>query len=239
MFWLVCPFDQCALLTDQIFNLGASDLRSFESHADDYNRTNRELRASFEETYISLIKAVRNLAYPMHPATIESQRLGLESIVDINAPANIPIFIMRPFDGQLEHATQSAVHRLRDDGDKSVFWLDTSGWLDGDGHSEALGTTNTASTNRKTDWFVETSPNGLTNRTYLTERGNQKVAIYLHMHTCRYLAAEDEKCAFLPPEVYQGNVYDVNQATFDQYIETEKERQLKQIFWEQEANKGL
>jgi len=194
-------------------------MQSFESNLADYNKTARELRASFEDTYVSLVKAIRNLAYPVHPATVESQRLGLEAIADANSPANIPIFIMRPFRGELEHATQSTVNRLRDDGDKSVFWLDTSGWLD-DNHSESS----------QADFFLDAE-----NNSYLTERGNQKAAIYLHMHTCRYLAAEDENCAFLPPEVYQGNVYDPSQATFDQYIDNEKERQMKQIFWDGQA----
>lgn len=43
--------------------------------------------------------------------------------------AEIPIFIMRPFRGQLEQATHTVVDRLRTEGDKNLFWLDTSGWL--------------------------------------------------------------------------------------------------------------
>jgi hypothetical protein len=42
----------------------------------------------------------------------------------------VPIFVMRPFRGQLEGATHAVVERLRMDGDNAVFWLDTSGWLD-------------------------------------------------------------------------------------------------------------
>jgi len=147
------------------------------------------------------------------------ERLGADAYAENNAPANIPIFVMRPFLGELEHATQGAVNRLREDGDKSVFWLDTSGWLD----QSSVDPT-------KSDFFED--KNGQFSRWYLTERGNQKVAIYLHMHTCRYLAADDEKCAFLPPEIYQGNVYDRSQKQFDNYLENEKERQMKQIFWE-------
>lgn len=56
------------------------------------------------------------------------------------AAAGVPIFVMRPFRGQLEQATHAVVDRLRKDGDKSVFWLDTSGWLntevDLDGRAE-------------------------------------------------------------------------------------------------------
>jgi len=200
-------------------NIGASDYYSFENRINDYNKTGGELFVGFEDTYVSLIKAIRTLAYQNHPATLEIQRLGLEAYAVNNAPANIPIFIMRPFNGELEHATQNAVNRLRGEGDKGVFWLDTSGWLEIEDTERA-----------DSDFFQD--PADESNRWHLTERGNQKVAIYLHMHVCRYLAAADEKCAFLPPEVYAGNVYDPSTATFDRYIENEKERQMKEIFWE-------
>jgi len=36
---------------------------------------------------------------------------------------------MRPFRGQFEQATHAVVERLRKEGDRSIFWLDTSGWL--------------------------------------------------------------------------------------------------------------
>ena len=188
---------------------------------DKYNKTGGELFKGFEEAYVGLIKAIRTMAYPNHPATIELQRLGVEAYAENSAPATIPIFIMRPFGGELEHATQSAVNRLRAEGDKGVFWLDTSGWLD----FEGLET-------RDADVFQDRSVDPP--RWYLTERGNQKAAIYLHMHVCRYLSADDDMCAFLPPEVYQGQVFDPSIATFERYIENEKERQMKEIFWQEE-----
>jgi hypothetical protein len=49
----------------------------------------------------------------------------------------------------------------------------------------------------------------------LTERGNQRVAILLHMHVCRYLARDVEKCAFLPPESYLGQARDPEAIRFD------------------------
>ena len=58
------------------------------------------------------------------------------------------------------------------------------------------------------------------------------------MHVCRYLAGEEEKCAFLPQEVYQGNVYDPEGADFDRYLENEKEKKLKKLFWEEDAADG-
>lgn len=77
----------------------------------------------FEDTYISLIRAIRALAYPEYPT----------STVDSTQTASGPaIFVMRPFRGQLEQVTHSVVDRLRSEGDDSVFWLDTSGWLNTD-----------------------------------------------------------------------------------------------------------
>ena len=200
--------------------MGSSDHYSYLFHAEDYNATTPDFPHSFEDTYVSLIKAIRSLAYPTHPAELEMQRLGLDAYAEDDSPATIPIFIMRPFGGELEHATQNAVNRLRLEGDKGVFWLDTTGWLD------TSDTETTAS-----DFFWD--PDEPEGHPHLTEKGNQKVAIYSHTHVCRYLAAEAESCAFLPPEVYQGNVYDPAVATLDRYIENEKERQMKELFWEE------
>ncbi len=133
--------------------------------------------------------------------------------------APIPIFVMRPFLGQLEHATQNIVNRLRKDGDKSVFWIDTSGWLDPEDTSS-----------EDQDFLLDESVSPAKRR--LTERGNQRVAVFLHMHVCRYLARVEEKCAFLPPEVYQGRVFNPETADFDRFLEDEKERKLKKLFWE-------
>lgn len=184
----------------------------------EYDKTFDEFSRSFEDTYVSLVKAIRNLAYPNHPSVVEADRLGTD-YYDSDAPAAIPIFVMRPFNGEFEHATQDVVNRLRNEGDKSVFWLDTSGWLD------VEDTDTTAS-----DFFID--PNEPMAHPHLTDRGNQKVAIYLHMHLCRYLSHEDDHCAFLPPEVYQGNMYDPSVATLDRYIEMEKEKLIKEIYWD-------
>ena len=134
---------------------------------------------------------------------------------------------MRPLRGQLEHATQGAVNRLRADGDQHVFWLDTSGWLDPD--------------EPRVDWvsfFKEEREDGTHWR--LTERGNQRVAIFLHMHVCRYLAEDASQCAFLPPEVYRGQAFDPEEANFDRHLQREKERRLKRLFWrDQQRNIDL
>lgn len=176
-------------------------------------------------TYVSLVKAIRGLAYPKHPSIVHSEKSEDPGNFPKTGPASIPVFVMRPLRGQLEQATQNAVAKLRADGDKAVFWLDTSGWLDPE-----IDTPETADF----FWDETTSPH----KWRLTEQGNQRVAIFLHMHVCRYLAGTEEKCAFLPHEIYQGKVFDAEEAKFDKYVEDEKERKLKKLFWENEGETG-
>jgi hypothetical protein len=190
------------LILSQILNIGSSDSQSFEVHGAEYNVSAWQLYERFEDAYISLVRGIRQLAYPDHPATRQAMRSGSSGLVPATVPATIPIFVMRPLRGELEHATQGAVRRLRQDGDQEVFWLDTSGWLDPDDMSSE----------DRDFWYDETTA---PSKWRLTERGNQRVAVYLHMHVCRYLAEDGTKCPFLSPEVYQGNAFQPNLANFD------------------------
>lgn len=122
-----------------------------------------DLSENFETTYVSLIKAIRGLAYPKHPSIVQSEILGNPGIVPSTAPASIPIFIMRPLRGQLEQATQNAVSKVRADGDKAVFWLDTSGWLDPNVEDTDMA-----------DFFLDETVTPA--RWRLTEQGNQRTA---------------------------------------------------------------
>ena len=126
---------------------------------------------------------------------------------------------MRPFQGQLEHATQSVVHRLRATGDKSVYWIDTSGWLQADFDPGAA----------TQDFFLDAAADPP--RWRLTEQANQRVAVFLHMHVCRYLARDGEECAFLAPEVYEGKGQDPGMEALDKFVEEEKGRRLKEMFF--------
>ena len=167
---------------------------------------------------MALVKAIRLQAYPKHPSESLTMPARSPATKPANKPAAIPIFVMRPLLGYLEHATQNAVGRLRAEGDKSVFWLDTSGWLDLE---------DTESDDR--DFSLEDVAGALQWR--LTERGNQRVTIFLHMHVCRFLAADAERCPFLPPDVYEGAVFDPDSAGLDRYLQMEKEKKLKAAFW--------
>ncbi|KAJ9635354.1 hypothetical protein H2199_008356 [Coniosporium tulheliwenetii] len=111
-----------------LLNLGTTDNASFTTHATTYNSTPWVLTTAFEDTYVSLIKAICALAYPVHPAALHP---SLQAYLDTtDAPPVIPIFVMRPFMGAMEHATAAVVRRVREEGDVGTYWLDTSGWLD-------------------------------------------------------------------------------------------------------------
>ncbi|KAM0170111.1 hypothetical protein ACHAPF_009328 [Botrytis cinerea] len=208
-----------------ILNIGNADWESFRIYNEEYNMTTWELSVLFEKTYVSLIKAIRTLAYPKYSGT-------MAEVSQYDYPqhraVDIPIFVMRPFRGQLEQATHSVVDRLQFEGDKSVFWLDTSGWLNTDINFEGRS--------EDQDFFLdEGSPR---KEWRLTERGNQRVAILLHMHVCGYLAQEADKCAFLAPEAYQGGNLDPVAIHFDEYMRDEKERRLKKLFWVSPEDEG-
>ncbi|KAF7870628.1 hypothetical protein EAF04_004372 [Stromatinia cepivora] len=208
-----------------ILNIGNADWDSFRIYNEQYNLTTWELSVLFEETYVSLIRAIRTLAYPKYSSTMaETAQYDYPQ----HRAVDIPIFVMRPFRGQLEQSTHSIVDRLQFEGDKSVFWLDTSGWLNTDLDFEGRP--------EDQDFFLdEESPR---KEWRLTERGNQRVAILLHMHVCRYLAQEADKCAFLAPEAYQGVNVDPVAMHFDEYMRDEKERRLKKLFWVSPGDEG-
>lgn len=225
-------------------NLGNSDWESFQTYSQEYNKSIWDLSVTFEESYVSLIKRIRRLAYPADSATaIDFLNAGSFDASPQRTSA-VPIFVMRPLRGQLEGATHAVVDRLRKDGDKSVFWLDTSGWLDTDVDFDGSA--------ENQDFFLDgffspPDPRIVSYRQILTlileenaakgwrltQRGNQRVAILLHLHVCRFLAREAEKCAFLPPEIYQGKAADPETVRFEEYLEGERERKLKGLFWEE------
>ncbi|KAL9614560.1 MAG: hypothetical protein Q9167_000929 [Letrouitia subvulpina] len=208
---------------DHIVNIGSSDYYSFNDHARQYNRTTWNLHEDFETTYVALIKAIRTLAYPKHPSIVHNERSsGAAAFIPNSVPASIPIFIMRPFRGELEHSTQNVVNRLRADGDKAVFWLDTSGWLD-------MSETSRSVQHDADFWLDEGSDRPP--RWRLTKKGNQRVASFLQMFVCRYLAQQSGECSFLPQEVYTGKNFDIRERDFERYVEMEKERRLRELFW--------
>ena len=191
----------------KVFNLGAADMNSFQQHYDKYDTNWMHLTSWFEDSYITLIQSIRNLAYSAGEIELE----GVSRYSSQPKSSNMPIFIMRPFRGQLEGQTRSVVDRLQQQGDNSVFWVDTSGWFDTDVDFDK----------RPEDQHFFLDELGPAKQWRLTERGHQRAAILLHSHIFRYLARSVEECPFLPPHVYDEDRRDTDDGPRFEERETE------------------
>ena len=206
----------------QILNIGASDAVSFAAHRAEYNQTLWDLQASFEEAYVYFVKAIRQLAYPEKSST--SHRGSSDDHPP--APSPPPIFVMRPLNGALEHATLNVVTRLRALGDPAIFWIDTSGWLSVAEDRSDPAHPSPGSSGTPPDAFYDAEE-----RLRLTDLGNQRVAIFLHAHVCRYLARDAEGCAFLAPVTYEGKGYDLEEERLDEVVQRERAKRLRDWVW--------
>ena len=202
-----------------IFNLGAVDqqysprstsqsdrqIELIDSHQSIESFTNTVVNS-----YTALIHQIRRTAYPLHPSALDSYSLEGDGYTYNSAPSTLPIFVMRPFDGSLEQATLTVVEQMQREGDKSVFWIDTNGWL-----SEA-------------DYVVNKEDNGAR---WITAIGHAKIASFMQAHLCHYLAPTPEQCPFLRRDNYLGKVYVPVEAELDKAVEESKVKKLSDLFW--------
>lgn len=136
-----------------------------------------------------------------------------------SAPATLPILVVSPFTGELFQSTRKVVEKLQSEGDKAVFWLDTSGWFS------------------STDFDINVDGHLSDEKDLnLNMQGNRKAAIFLHAHLCHYLAEDSTGCPFLKHEAYGGKVYNPKDADFDKWMEESKVRKLKALFWPEEID---
>jgi hypothetical protein len=198
--------------------LGSSDEKAFRKHARKYDKTLPDLRREFENTYIKFVQAIRRSAYPLHPAALHDYSSNADGFVYNSAPATIPIFVVSPFTGEMSHSTARVVEKLQAEGDKAVFWLDTSGWFSSDDfYSASEGIPSSSS-----------SPP-------LNFKGNSKGAVFMHAHLCHYLAEDRSRCPFLKHEAYTGKVHVPKDAELDKLMEDLKIRKLKALFWPEDS----
>jgi hypothetical protein len=166
--------------------------------------------SAFVSAYVALIRQIRQAAYPLHPSSRHQYALNGDGYTCNSAPSTLPIFVLRPLDGSLEQATLSVVEQMQKDGDKSVHWIDTTGWLSEVDYSLE----NTARTSRP-----------------LSPAGQAKVASSMDAQLCHYLAPQPESCPFLRRDNYFGSVYVPTAAELDKIIEESKTKKLSDLFW--------
>ncbi|KAL9105804.1 MAG: hypothetical protein Q9227_009060 [Pyrenula ochraceoflavens] len=181
---------------------------------------------AFEKAYMDLIHSIRRSAYPVHPQAIYGRYGALEyGYIYNSAPATIPIMILRPFlSNMLSTPSLSVVQKLQSEGDRSIFWVDTSGWLDEPSESAMRAQSSTG------DFIF--IPNDGEPQYQLTEVANRKVTAFLQMHLCHYLASNADDCAFLRHEAgYNGRVFRPKDRVIDMVIEQSKREKVRKMFW--------
>ena len=166
--------------------------------------------SAFVTSYVALIRQIRQVAYPLHPSSRHQYTLDGDGYTFNSAPSTLPIFVLRPLDGSLEQATLSVVEQMQKDGDKSVYWIDTTGWLS------------------EVDYSLEN-----TDRLSrpVSAAGQAKVASFMDAHLCHYLAPEPGRCPFLRRDNYFGSVHVPTAAELDKIIEESKTKKLSDLFW--------
>jgi hypothetical protein len=181
----------------------------------------QDLRRQFEDTYVKFIQAIRRTAYPLHPAAFHDYSSNADGFVYNSAPATIPIFVVSPFTGEMRHSSQKVVEKLQLEGDKAVFWLDTSSWFSSADFDADAG-------DRVPD------EKGF----HLSSQGSRKAAVFLHGHLCHYLADDPNQCPFLKHEAYTGKVYDPKDAELEKWMEESKIKKLKSLFWPESTERS-
>ncbi|EXJ72120.1 uncharacterized protein A1O5_04624 [Cladophialophora psammophila CBS 110553] len=245
-----------------LLQLGLVDFVQFFSPSADGRRSkpvNRHDLAKFTnefvDAYIKLIQAIRANAYPFDPTTTTMTGLATDldddgSYIYNSAPSTLSIFLLTPFsatrhsvtkklklDKVISNALTQVAATLQADGDKSTFWIDTTGWLDAATDFEG---------GRPDD--PNSSPESPPPRSSVLNRsGRSKVATLLTEHLCPYIAgpspsAGSPQAEEAPPGVprrvcpfdrydhYLGNVYLPTDVDFDRTLLEHKIESIKLKF---------
>lgn len=218
-----------------VLQLGLVDFMLFfadkKNHGD---HAIKKFQAEMKVAVIDLVHNIRARAYPYD--TVTRQFASCDGGYRYNsAPSTLPIFLITPFTASRRFVTKrqkldtvisdvlsQAAITLQSEGDKSTFWIDTSGWLE----SQADFVVRTNFTSKRTR--LDTA--------WLTPFANFKVASLLQDHLCSYLnvpsanlSGTSNNCDFDRYDNYLGDVYipqdvEFNRALLERKISTIKER---------------
>ena len=176
-----------------IFDVGLLDHRSFLSGSPSSHAINH-FTATFVQQYTSFISLIRSTAYPHHNPYVTQQHgsLAVDASFTYNsAPSTLPIFLLTPFTPSkrlhrlLSHAVSETVNTLQAQGDKSTYWIDTSGWLTDEDF--ALPDKNPQQGQEELSDTIHGHPSNTTSLPSLTPHAHRKIATYLSHHLCPYL----------------------------------------------------
>ena len=222
-----------------ILQLGLVDFVHFFSDKENANKHGvSKFTVEFVESYVQFVRTIRSNAYPFQKTAAKAwfgPSSDDGSYIYNSAPSTLPIFLIAPFSSRrrlvtkkltlhkfISDALAQVASRLQAEGDKSTYWIDTTGWLD----------PSTDFNNSNTLYRYKDSPDA----NALTPAANSKVASLLADHLCPYLqggAATSQPafgdCAFDQYDSYLGNVYlpkdvELDRAVLERKIESIKQR---------------
>ncbi|KAK4934357.1 hypothetical protein LTR10_024355 [Elasticomyces elasticus] len=236
-----------------ILQLGLLDFMDFYSEKANRNKhAVEEFTNDFVKAYVKFIQTIRRTAYPFDkksmPSSSSINHQDDGSYVYNSAPSTLPIFLIAPFsasrrfvtrksrlDQVISTALQQVVNVVQLGGDKSTFWIDTTGWLD-----------------HKEDFIQQgrdpLSPQQRQPQRLLSQYANFKVASLLSGHLCPYMQGGSEgggranaagQCPFDRHNHYQGDVYLPQNVDFDRAILERKITRIKEQFNIQRADSNL
>jgi hypothetical protein len=222
-----------------ILQLGLVDFMQFfadkKNHGD---HAINKFKAEMKSAVISFIHNIRATAYP-YQSTTEQSGLHIEgdgSYSYNSAPSTLPIFLLVPFTASRRFVTKKqklhtvisdvlsqVASTLQNQGDKSTFWIDTSGWLDS--RVDFAPRINFTSGRTRLDTAL------------LTPFANYKVASLLADHLCPYLkvpsanpSESSNDCQFDRYDNYLGDVYIPQDVDFERAMLERKIAMIKERF---------
>ena len=181
-----------------------------------------DLSDHFVDHYVDFIKSVRRTHHQTSAHDSPGQTHFADGYTYNSGPPTTPIFILRPFTGEMEYESQLVVQRLQRDGDFAVFWVDTTGWLDDQSDDPNAS---------KEDFNPSLQIGQGTPSRSLTAFAHWKIASFLHTHMCVYLALDTTLCPFSHHDSYIGKTYLPQNARFEMGLEDSKREKLFEKFW--------
>ena len=225
-----------------VLDIGLLDYHAFLSSKPSSNAI-KTFPNTFVQQYTGFISTIRSIAYPYHSRYLTRQHgtLAVDASFTYNsAPSTLPIFLMTPFTPSkrvhrlLSHALSEVVNTLQRQGDKSTFWIDTSGWLT---QEDYIDPAQSAEQERAPD-TQNTQLSRITPLPSLTSQAHRKIAKYLSHHLCPYLSPPTPKsdtndtashlssasslCPFNKHDNYLGHLYLPTEAGMGKMLEERK-----------------
>ncbi|OAP57062.1 hypothetical protein AYL99_09175 [Fonsecaea erecta] len=217
----------------------------------------------FVDAYVKLVQGIRANAYPFNSnsdsevaSSSSVELLDDEDPDDVSyiynsAPSTLTIFLLTPFSAAAAHrhhvlvAKKLTLHRVissavaqvvaavQAEGDKSTFWIDTTGWLDAEtDFDDDVDDDYEESSNQ-----FQKSPSS---SSMLNKAGMSKVTTLLADHLCPYVGVSTAHgsalglgggaCPFDPYDDYLGDVFLPQDVEFSRSVLKHKIELIKQKF---------